>query len=387
MTHLLKRTGLTAQQTEFAALLDESSNTLLAIVDDLLDFSRVEAGHFQLVNKRFDIVPLLEKTTDLLALSAQAKGLSLLFTYDDLPRAYFGDPTRIRQLVTNIVGNAIKFTNRGSVHVHLEGKIEDHHCAFALHIEDTGPGIPSDFVDQVFLPFTQADNSSSRKQSGAGLGLAFAREICDQMKGTLEFTSSPKGTNFLAQFSLPVENTPQTNWKHELEGERVVVDIQEAGLRKWLVRLLEREGLLPVEDLEKDALAVIRVHDEPTKLKKTDSHVLRYVNLKTPVCADDEVTTLFHPIRLRPLLAVLMRLQALRRGDSHTPLFGQPSILPAGSNGKRVLVVEEGAVNQRLATLLVEQCGYVAEIACHGGEALQVIESKPNHFDAILMDC
>jgi|GEM_PF-2229017 len=396
MTHLLERSGLSAQQSEYATLLDDSATTLLAIVDDLLDISRIEAGHFKMVHERFQLLPLLEKTVDFLALHAHEKGIDLLLHYDEVPDVVVGDPTRVRQLVTNLVSNAVKFTTEGRVDVALSAERDANDAdgvRYTLRVVDTGPGIPQDFVDRIFLPFSQADPSSSRQQGGTGLGLAIAKEIAHRMDGALRCTTSSSGTEFNVDFVLKAERSDAPQVRSGLDGERVVLDIKEPHTRAWLSTLLEREGMVVVDETRAEgALACIGLAHEHQQAAIPCGEVLPlllYVDLTSSaahLANDAQTSTLFLPVKRRPLMARLMRLAAQRRGDQHTPIVTQVhrELL---SDAKRVLVVEDGMVNQRLVTLLVEQCGHVAEIAPNGKEALAQLDARPDAFDAVLMDC
>ncbi|MFI5308186.1 MAG: ATP-binding protein [Polyangiales bacterium] len=206
MTELLQMTELDEQQQEFAQTIDRSGKTLLQIVNDILDFSKIESGHFQLESVRFDLGALLEEVRDMLAFKAEQKGLSLEVELDPSLSARFrGDPTRIKQVVVNLAGNAIKFTHQGHVKIRAaEMQASEQQSVVSISVLDTGIGIPEDQLDRVFEAFTQADASTTRKYGGTGLGLAISSRLTRLMGGEIELHSDVgKGSEFTVR--LPLE--------------------------------------------------------------------------------------------------------------------------------------------------------------------------------------
>jgi signal transduction histidine kinase/ActR/RegA family two-component response regulator len=206
MTELLQMTELDEQQQEFAQTIDRSGKTLLQLVNDILDFSKIESGHFQIESVRFDLATLLEEVREMLAFRAEQKGLALEVALDpSLAQRYRGDPTRIKQVVVNLAGNAIKFTHQGHVRIRAEAApASDPRSLVAISVEDTGIGIPEDQLDRVFEAFTQADASTTRKYGGTGLGLAISSKLTRLMGGEIELHSDVgKGSVFTLR--LPLE--------------------------------------------------------------------------------------------------------------------------------------------------------------------------------------
>ncbi|MFQ5676753.1 MAG: ATP-binding protein, partial [bacterium] len=208
MTELLLDTELTAEQRDYAEAVQRSSDALLTIINDILDFSKIEAGKLEIEPIPFDLRMTVEEVADLLAEKAEKKNIELIVRYaPDVPLRVIGDPGRIRQILTNFVGNAIKFTETGHVLINIE-KID--HAArevtLKLSVEDTGIGIPEDKLEHVFGKFTQADASTTRKYGGTGLGLAISKQLVDLMNGSIEATSQPgKGSTFSFTLTLPLD--------------------------------------------------------------------------------------------------------------------------------------------------------------------------------------
>src|SRR5208283_1417931 len=193
MTDLLLGTGLSAEQRGYGEALKSSSEALLALLNDILDFSKIEAGKVELESIAFDLRACLEEAEDLLAISAHAKHLELALLYGrDVPRRLLGDPSRIRQMVLNLVSNAIKFTERGSVWIEVTSlRSSPGRATIRITVFDTGIGIAPEKLGQVFSKFTQADSSTRRRYGGTGLGLAIVKRLVERMNGSIEVASQP----------------------------------------------------------------------------------------------------------------------------------------------------------------------------------------------------
>ena len=220
MTELLLGSNLDAEQLECARTIKYSGQTLLAMLSDILDLSRIETGALRLENRPFNPTQIIQEALTIATLSATQKKLQLTTGINsDLPASVCGDPTRLRQVVLNLLANAIKFTKAGGVH--LSARIESQtetRVSLAMEVKDTGIGIPPDLQKKLFLPFTQADSSNTRKFGGAGLGLAISRKLVELMNGTISVTSEPgKGSTFCFAVQLtkaaekgpPISATPQ----------------------------------------------------------------------------------------------------------------------------------------------------------------------------------
>ncbi|MBI4605697.1 MAG: PAS domain S-box protein, partial [Planctomycetes bacterium] len=237
MTSLLLETSLTREQREFTETIRGSGETLLAIINDILDFSKIEAGRLALESIPFDLRGTIEEVTDLLGASARGKGLDLLVRYPDAtPSRVVGDPCRVRQLLLNLAGNAIKFTERG--HVLIEVRCDPEAAGssrFTVSVEDTGIGIPPERLSGLFEVFSQMDVSTTRKYGGTGLGLAISKRLVQLMGGRIWVKSAPgEGSTFSFALTLPVEagTAEEPGSLLDLAGIRVlVVDDNEVNRR------------------------------------------------------------------------------------------------------------------------------------------------------------
>ncbi len=204
MVHLLQRTELRQEQAEYVDTIEESGRTLLALLDDILDISRIEAGGLRLEEHSFDLPALVESVTRLMSARAKEKRIQLVMVLDDrLPRWVRGEPNRLRQVLLNLVGNALKFTEDGSVAVHIERVDSPHESWIEFAVTDTGPGLTKPQQAQLFEPFTQTDSGLGRRHGGSGLGLAICKRLVEAMDGAIGVNSTPgRGSTFY--FRLPL---------------------------------------------------------------------------------------------------------------------------------------------------------------------------------------
>jgi signal transduction histidine kinase/CheY-like chemotaxis protein len=251
MTELLQMTTLDDEQREFVGTVERAGNTLLQLVNDILDFSKIEAGQVEIESVGFDIASILEEVRDMLSVKANQRALYLRVETGDGPTRFRGDPTRIKQVLVNLVGNAIKFTHEGGVTLRLNTRLIDERHAFVdVAVVDTGIGIPQEQVERVFEAFTQADASTTRRYGGTGLGLAISARLSQLMGGNIELHSEVgKGSTF--KLSLPLENVerrstvPSMAVPRELaryQGRVLVVEDNEDN-QSITHNLLERLGL------------------------------------------------------------------------------------------------------------------------------------------------
>jgi PAS domain S-box-containing protein len=229
MTELLIDCGLTPEQQEFAEIIQKAGNSLLAMISDILDFSKIEAGKLGLESIPFDLSLAIEDVAELHAPNAEARGLELIHRLEPgTPTRVVGDPGRLRQVLNNLVGNAIKFTPSGHILIDVSCiKTADSHAVLRLAVEDTGIGIEADQLGAIFDKFTQADSSTTREYGGTGLGLAICKEIANAMGGSLTVTSTyGSGSAFVLSISLPIDAAPQEERRAPpgaLKGMRVLV--------------------------------------------------------------------------------------------------------------------------------------------------------------------
>ncbi len=249
MTGLLLQTKLDTEQRDFAETVRSSAEALLAVLDDILDFSKIEAGKLDVESIDHDLRTVVEESTALLAARAQEKGLELTCMVDTaIPPVLKGDPGRLRQVLLNLLGNAVKFTSTGEVGVQARVVDDDgQQVVVELEVRDTGIGMDPTSVERLFEAFSQADASTTRRYGGTGLGLAISRQLVELMGGTLTVTSTPgTGSTFTARLPFPRSNSEaQAPRAVDLSGLRVLVVDDNATNRLVLDRLLVSWGCLP----------------------------------------------------------------------------------------------------------------------------------------------
>ncbi|MCE3224574.1 MAG: putative Histidine kinase [Nitrospira sp.] len=429
MTGLLLDTPLTPEQHECADTVRRSSDALLTLVNDILDFSKIEAGKLQFEYLAFDLRTTIEDTLELLAEQAHSKGLELIGLVDAVvPLAVHGDPGRLRQILVNLVGNAIKFTSTGEVFLHVtrESAAGPHLLRFT--ITDTGIGIPEPVQAKLFQAFSQADSSTTRHYGGSGLGLAICRRLVSQMRGQIGVESRPgEGSTFWFTAQLPETalNAPSpTLPRAQLRGQRLLlVDSNRTAVHALHQQLVPygmdcaaaTNGPQACEMARAAAanqrpfdLALIELHlpdmdgFETARRLKDDPLLaaIRVVILTTVGRRGDGPTTqaagidayLTKPLRHAQLLDCLCRLvngaPAVRASEhvSTTSLITRPRPAEAHtSRVTRVLVAEDNPVNQKVASKMLEKLGCLVDVVANGKEAVAAHERAP--YPLIFMDC
>ena len=415
LTGLLLNTELDDRQRQFAQGVQGAGEQLLAIINDILDFSKVEAGHLQLETIDFDLSGVVEQSSELVAETAATKGVELLaYCSPDLPLGLRGDPTRLRQVLTNLVGNAVKFTERGEVVVsaHLADRSEDG-VVVRFEVRDTGIGMSEQDCERVFQPFSQADSSTTRRFGGTGLGLAIARQLVAAMGGELGVTSRPGvGSTFWFTVPLSLAQDPSTapvQSVTDLHGVRVLVVDDNRTNRTILEEQTSAWAMRPT--LAEDAQVALRLLWEaardgaPYQLVITDLCMpgMDGLELARRIAADPELhpgvvlltsgpdvtrveaaasgigASLTKPVHLSRLRDALLEVH-------RPPAPVVPIAAPAGRSGRgHVLIVEDSDVNQIVALGIVESLGFTADIVENGREALDALAGTT--YDAVLMDC
>jgi len=426
MAELLRDTELTAQQRSYLDVINRGSEALLELLNDILDLSRIEAGQLRFETHAFDLGRLVTKVVEPFRATSADKPLAIQVEVDpDLPRRLLGDPGRIRQVLANLVGNAVKFTAAGQVRVAVavqEGA-QAGSCAFTLTVADTGIGIPASLQSRLFEPFTQADASSSRKYGGAGLGLALCRRIVDGLDGTIRLESREgEGTTVTVRFVLPVAQEVHITVPsfENLAGRRVLVvdtPINHPALEAPLLRQGMAVALAASLDSAALALARARQSGTPFDLAIVDPHmpgleegdlgrlvgVLRGAgSMKILVLTSSgirgEATRMeragFDAFLVKPVPdEVLFRVLALMTDPAAASLglitrhtLAEALEAPAlGSLMGRALLVEDNEVNRQVAKAMLEALGLTLSLAFDGVAALRILEEET--FDLVLMDC
>jgi len=417
LTGLVLETEMTVEQREYLDLVRESGESLLQVINDILDFSKIEAGRMELERVVFDHAEMLGNAMKVLGMRAHGKGLELLHRLaPDLPPVLIGDPGRLRQVIVNLVGNAVKFTDCGEVIVNVE--LESQHNGKAtLHytVADSGVGIPPEKLEGIFEAFEQVETTASRRFGGTGLGLAICRRLVDLMDGRIWVESEVgRGTkfHFTAQLAVAEQPAAEPATPEVLRHMPVLVVDDNATGRRILCEMIRNWSMVPTEAADgADALRRLReaAANRPFKLVLADAHMPEVDGfaLAEQIANDQRLagtvimmlssgdrpgevercerlgvaTHLVKPVKQSELLdAIMLALRITAADESPKPPAARQSRIPP----LRVLLAEDSLVNQKLASVLLERQGHRVEIAGHGREALDKL--KAGRFDLVLMD-
>jgi PAS domain S-box-containing protein len=428
MIELLLDTDLAPQQREFAETVFSSAHALLHIINDILDFSKIEAGKLTLETTDFDLRETVERSAELLAHRAQAKNLEVIsWMPPDVLNLLRGDPVRIQQILVNLTGNAVKFTDRGEVVLRVMKESEtETHVSVKFSVEDTGIGIPVEAQKKIFQAFTQADGSTTRKYGGTGLGLSISRQLVELMGGRLELHSVVgEGSSFWFTLTLEKQagHPARDPSSSRLAGARLLVVTENAHLRQALASMANHLGMscagLRSGDEALHALRDAAASSTPfdvaaldIKLAGSDGLTLAQ-NIKgeadiaetklillTPLGQrlDAEIMrlaglsgSLLKPVRLLRLEECLLRVLTTDGrtlslpSPAETAFLHRSQVPPGETRPLRILLVEDNTVNQRVALLQLRKLGYVPDTAVNGELAVAAVKSKP--YDVVLMDC
>ncbi len=428
MTNILLDTDLDKHQAEVASTVMDSANQLLRIINDILDYSKIEAGKLQLEAVDFDLHTVIEGAADLLHPIAQQKGLEMMCLVEpDVPAKLSGDPGRLRQIVLNFMNNALKFTHKGEIV--LTASVEESNEQDALlkiAVKDTGIGIPSNRINCLFNEFTQVDASTTRRFGGTGLGLAISKQLAEAMEGSVGVESvDGSGSTFWFTARIGLQSStpaPSVTLAPNFAELHVLVVDDNATHRKVLQHHLEAWGCWPVlVSSGEEAFTVMRENavtprsfnlvlvdrempemngEEFTELIRRDKLLkqIPVIMVSNNYTAKDEkkltklgVTGLLtKPVKASQLfdtLASALGLEAReeKNTDDERELEEELEALKAHNADVHLLVAEDNLVNQKVAVSLLKRRGYTCQIANDGQEAVEAIRER--HFDAILMDC
>ena len=427
MTGLLLDTPLSKEQTYFAKTVNQSAEALLSILNDILDFSKMEAGKLDLETIDFDLRSLVEGTLDLLAERASHKRLELIgVIFPDVPTSLKGDPGRLRQILLNLIGNAIKFTDHGEVSIQVLCMEESASSVeLRFHIWDTGVGIPADVKQKLFQSFTQADSSTTRKYGGTGLGLAICQQLVNLMDGNIGVDSLP-GEWTLFWFSVKLGKQPNgqtTEWlpRPDLAGLRVLfVDDNPTNLflfqsyaTSWNlegITTTRPEQALPllreaaqsdqpfdlaILDFQMpglDGLTLGRLVKEDPDLAKTKLMLLTSIGHRGEAAVAHEVgfagylTKPIHKIQLHDGIATIMGYCMTEEPHKPRPLVTRHTLSETQRQVREnILVADDHAINQQLVVLLLNRLGFSSDVVANGQEAIQALAT--GSYDLVLMDC
>lgn len=417
MADLMLDTALAQEQCEYLHVLKSSADSLMTIINDILDFSKIEAGRLELEETDFDLRAIVEQAADMLALRAQRKGLELVCRIPpQVPTALVGDPGRLRQVLLNLISNAVKFTERGEIIVQVEaeaGRKEDAELHFSVH--DTGIGIAEDKREMIFEAFCQADGSTTREYGGTGLGLTISKQLVELMGGHIWVESHPEaGSTFY--FTVKLKKRPSdgleriadwqglpvlvvddnatnrlvlremlTHWGFEVTeaetGSAGLQEIERAEEASCPFRLVLLDGTMPGTDCFAVAQG-IREHSVP-------GHSITMMFSSNGVQSDAAryretgiTTHLVKPVKRADLLRTVVK--ALGSAQETSAKSDRATPATTGEPGLCILLAEDNMAAQLIGRKALEKAGHLVQVAGNGLEALQAMEE--GEFDVVLMD-
>jgi CheY-like chemotaxis protein len=438
MTGLALDTELTAEQRELLWMVNTSAESLMTILNDILDFSKIEAGRLEIETIDFRLRDTVDTALRTMVVRADAKGLELVNdTGEDVPDQMLGDPSRLRQILLNLIGNAIKFTEHGEIVVEAHRAPvpaqsqsggeqtrggEEANCLLQFSVRDTGIGIPADKQQRVFEAFSQADSTTSRKYGGTGLGLSISARLATLMGGRMWLSSEP-GNGTTVYFTIrvgvgvPLEEHEELHME-DLNGATALVVDDNATNRRLLDSLLRRWRLRPaLVDNGPAALEILRKPDSRFDIILLDGHmpgmdgfdlarIIRAEQLErgavtamiSSACQRGDAARcralgieayLTKPVRREDLLDVINQLLQRRQDTRQQPLITRHFLRETRTGEKpprlmRILVAEDNAINQKLVGRLLARDGHTAIIVNNGLEAVRAVGREA--FDLILMD-
>ncbi len=427
MSGLLLDTELTDEQRDFASTIRDSGDSLLTIINDILDFSKIEAGRMDIEHQRFDLRECVESALDLVASRAAEKRLEMAYLLEnEVPAAVSGDVTRLRQVLLNLLANAVKFTHEGEVvlTVNAGAPTADGQVEITFAVRDTGIGLTAEGMGRLFQSFSQADSSTTRKYGGTGLGLAISKRLAELMGGSMwaESEGPGKGSTFRFSIRVPIATAPASMRRDfsgaqpALQGKRILVVDDNATNRRILTLQAARWGMVardtasPAEALQ--WLADAKASGEAFDLAILDMHMpamdgaalaarireaghtlplVLFTSLGRREAAEGSAGALFaatlaKPLHQSQLFDTLVTLIAPGAAARSAPTVSRPKIdvALAQRHPLRILLAEDNVVNQKLALRLLQQMGYRADLASNGIEAIECVARQP--YDVVLMD-
>ena len=426
MTSLLLGSELSSEQREYTEIIRNSGDSLLSIINDILDYSKIEAGKLDLENIDFDLRVALDEVADFVAIKAHEKGLEYVaMVSPDVPSLLFGDPGRLRQILINLVGNAIKFTEKGEVVI--KATLENENTTYAtirFNVNDTGIGIPKDQIDRLFKSFSQVDSSTTRKFGGTGLGLTISKQLAELMGGQIGVKSKgDKGSTFW--FTAVLEKQPEDRKEkivvpNNIKGKRILIVDDNATNRYvlreqvnlWGCRHGEASsGMHALEELrlavdskdpyeiaildmqmpEMDGESLGRKIKQGPELKNTILIMMTSLGQRGDAKRLEQIgfaAYLTKPVKQSQLCDCLVTVTSTKKEilkDQPATIVTRHSVAEDKKHKQRILLVEDNITNQKVALNILKRFGYNADAASNGKEAVKALEIIP--YDIVLMDC
>ena len=421
MAGLMMHTDLSVEQADYARTIRSSGDALLTIINDILDYSKIEAGKIELEEQPFNLRSCVEEALDLLVPKADAKGLELLFEAPlDMPTGVIGDITRLRQILINLLGNAIKFTEHGEITVSVDQTPLEHgRHLFRFAVKDTGIGIPEDRINRLFKSFSQVDASTTRKYGGTGLGLAISQTLAELMGGEMWVESVyGEGSTFFFTINCALTDAPIfmetfNASSSTLKGKEILIVDDNETNRKILTKQLARFGvksaavpsgfdaLSLLESGRRFDLAILDMHmpemdgaNLAHKIRSEHAHLTLPLVMLTSLGHELDskyrsllAAKLTKPAKVSLLITTLLRvLTQSELSEDVRPDKVQREIDTQFANKYplRILLAEDNVVNQKVALRMLDRLGYKGDVAANGLEALESLHRQP--YDLVLMD-
>ncbi|MBF0481022.1 MAG: response regulator [Desulfovibrionaceae bacterium] len=425
LSHLMLKTETTPKQRDYLGKIRDAVHTLLGLINDVLDLSKIESGKIELESAAFHLHRVLESVASVIAVKAAEKGLDLLYrTAPDTPATLLGDSLRLGQVLTNLIGNAIKFTERGEVVVSIDvASREGDRTVLGFSVRDTGIGLTPEQQGKIFSPFTQADASTTRRYGGTGLGLSISKQLVTLMGGEISLKSKPgKGTEFYftAAFIAPGLDLPLSERvAPNLRGLRALAadgnPTARSIVKEMLTALTFKAAAVESGQAVLAELARAKAASEPYDLVLLDSRTPGLDGLATAAAikaggdlapapkiilitafGGEEIVSqaeelhldgvLYKPLNPSVLFdAVMVAFGAKNPLDPLSPRR-ESAAIPPGLAGRRILLVEDNAINRQVALELLAEAGVDADVAVNGREAVDKLSGGQPPYDAVLMD-
>lgn len=408
MTEILSQSDLSDHQKEVLTDIDTSSHTLLTLLNDILDLSKIESGHLQLSLIETDIREVVYQSMILFQSKATSKQLELNINLDErIPPRIMVDDHRIKQIIMNLVSNAVKFTHEGhiSVDVDYQESTTQKSVFLTFRVTDTGVGIERDKLNTIFEPFTQEDEGISRQFGGTGLGLAICRQLVAMMGGKLTATSS-KGIGTSFEFSIEVEVLPIVGWRSEIIRTGILIADQysytDQIVKECRLAGIQLSEVKHIDDLTSSAReseVIFYCHDGKSKLDSAIDELENCVDASRIIVCQHHLTTTYtnseriHAVLTQPFLGNRFRhaIDELAQVEQNAKSYHvtQSAVIHninQSRTHRRILIAEDNLMNQKIASFFLDKAGYDYLIASNGQEALEAITTG-EQFDAILMDC